>query len=80
MGRGEDTGPRIGEWQVVRGVLATAGFVALPVGLSTSHLVARWLLAAQPLVLTLLVTGLIWLLLAAWLLDGVHRQTRGTRG
>lgn len=61
---------------MVRGVLLTAALVAAPVASSLAAVLGRWWPATgEPLAVAVL-AGLVWLLLAAWVLRGVHTLLR----
>jgi hypothetical protein len=66
---------RVGGWATVGGVLGVAACVAVPVGPALSAVLTRWLPAAHTPGAAAAVAGLLWLLLAVWLLDGVRART-----
>jgi hypothetical protein len=63
---------RAGGGETVRGALLTAALVAVPVAPSLAAVLGRWLPAAEQPFGVLGLAGLVWLLLAAWFLQGVH--------
>jgi hypothetical protein len=67
---------RVGGWAMVRGVLLTAALVAAPVASSLAPVLARWWPAAERPLGVAGLAGLVWLLLAVWVLQGVHALLR----
>jgi hypothetical protein len=67
---------RVGGWAMVRGVLLTAALVAAPVASSLAPVLGRWWPAAERPLAVAGLAGLVWLLLAAWVLHGVHALLR----
>ena len=73
---GRATIERVGGWAMVRGVLLTAALVAAPVASSLAAVLGRWWPAAGRPFAVAVLAGLVWLLLAAWVLHGVHTLLR----
>jgi hypothetical protein len=73
---GRDAIERVGGWAMVRGVLLTAALVAAPIASSLAPVLGRWWPAAERPLAVAGLAGLVWLLLAVWVLHGVHALLR----